>query len=75
MMRMPVLALLSATACMSGCAPAPISQRPCPMVTQYPPEVLAGALAELRAPPPKPNIERVMGGDSVDRAHNGAICP
>lgn len=68
------LALLSAMA-LSACSATVVSERPCPRVTGFSPEVQAGALAELDAPPPKPNLARMLDALAGDRAFNRAICP
>jgi hypothetical protein len=44
----------------TGCAGAPPMVTACPPVSEIPVSTQAQASAELRAPPPKPALERIM---------------
>ena len=64
------LAMLSALVLLSGCG-APISDRPCPRVTEFPAELQRQAAAELAK---VPVLARMMDAMAADRAFNRTIC-
>lgn len=64
------LMMLSAMALLSGCGTA-VSSRPCPMVTEFPPDVQERADYQMRD---APDVARMMDAMAVDRAFNRAVC-
>lgn len=70
---MLLLVMLSALA-LSACSTPAVSDRPCPRVTEFPPEVQRQAAAELVAEPAKPALGRMMEAMAVDRAFNRSVC-
>jgi hypothetical protein len=72
-MRVPAL-LLAQAALLAGCAAPPIADRPCPRVTEFPPELQQQAADELTRYP-VPALARMMEAMAADRAFNRAVCP
>jgi hypothetical protein len=70
---MRVTALVLA-AILAGCAAPTIGNRPCPKVTEFPPELQRQAAEELSSYP-VPALLRIMQALAEDRAYNRAICP
>ena len=70
MKRMKLAALLAGMVALSGCG-TEVFNRPCPMVTTFPPALLARAADEIEG---RPAISQVMDGVAVERAFNRAIC-
>ena len=67
---MRLLLLLGAMALLTGCAPV-VFNRPCPRVTEFPPELQKQALLELDRVVALAQMMDAMAGD---RAFNRAIC-
>jgi hypothetical protein len=67
---MKLLLMLAATALLIGCAPV-VSNRPCPRVTEFPPELQKQAALELER---AAALTQMMNAMAVDRAFNRAIC-
>lgn len=66
---MRLLLMLSALAlanCSSG-----VASRPCPMVTEFPPDVQQRADYQMRE---APDVARMMDAMATDRAYNRAVC-
>lgn len=70
---MRLLLMLSAMALLTGCAPV-VSDRPCPRVTEFPPEAQRRAADELAALPAGAALPPMMDAMGADRAFNRAIC-
>jgi len=70
MMRIAALVLATLLA---GCAAPTIGNRPCPRVTEFPPELQHQAAEEL-SNYPVPALLRIMQALAEDRAYNRAIC-
>jgi hypothetical protein len=68
---MRLLLMLPALALLTSCAAA-VSDRPCPRVTEFPPELQQRAADELRS---APALEQMMNAMAADRAFNRAVCP
>lgn len=66
----PLLALLSAMV-LSACSETVVSNRPCPMVTEFPVELQRAAADELRQ---APALARMMEAMAGDRAFNRRVC-
>jgi hypothetical protein len=66
-------AALVLTALLAGCA-APVANRPCPKVTEFPAALQRQAADELTTHP-VPALMRMMEAMAADRAYNRAICP
>jgi hypothetical protein len=58
---------------LAACA-APVANRPCPRVTEFPPSLQSQAADELTTHP-VPALMRMMEAMAADRAYNRAICP
>jgi hypothetical protein len=58
---------------LAACA-APVANRPCPRVTEFPPELQRQAADELTTYP-VPALQRMMQAMAADRAFNRAVCP
>jgi len=69
---MRVTALVLA-ALLAGCAAPPVANRPCPRITEFPPELQRQAAEELSSYP-VPALTRIMQALAEDRAYNRAIC-
>jgi hypothetical protein len=67
---MRLLLTLPALALLTSCAAA-VSDRPCPRVTEFPPELQQRAADEL---PGAPALEQMMNAMAADRAFNRAVC-
>jgi len=67
------LLMLSATALVAGCATG-VSDRPCPRVTEFPPEVQQRAAEELAGLPAGAVLPGMMDRLAADRAFNRAVC-
>jgi hypothetical protein len=67
---MKLLLMLAATALLTGCAPV-VFNRPCPRVTEFPPELQKQALLELER---VAALAQMMNAMAADRAFNRAIC-
>lgn len=65
-----LLALLSAMALLTACAPG-ISSRPCPRVTEFPAEQQARAAVEIEG---RLAITGMMQAMAADRAYNREVC-
>jgi hypothetical protein len=68
---MKPLLMLVVLALLTGCAPA-VSNRPCPRVTEFTPELQRQAALELER---AVALARMMDAMAADRAFNRAICP
>jgi hypothetical protein len=64
------LLMLLATVPLGACAT--VNSRPCPRVTEFPPDLQRQAEVELRT---APALERMMDSMAADRAANRAVCP
>jgi hypothetical protein len=73
MARATALALVLA-AVLAACAAPPVANRPCPRVTEFPPELQRQAADELTTYP-VPALTRMMEAMAADRAFNRAVCP
>jgi hypothetical protein len=73
MARATALALVLA-AVLTACATPPVATRPCPKVTEFPPELQRQAADEL-ATYPVPALTRMIEAMAADRAFNRAVCP
>lgn len=69
-MRITALVL---AALLAGCVAPTIESRPCPRVTEFPPELQRQAAEELSSYP-IPALLRIMQALAEDRAYNRAIC-
>jgi hypothetical protein len=65
---------LALTALLAACAAPPVANRPCPKITEFPPELQRQAADELTAYP-VPALRRMMEAMAADRAFNRAVCP
>jgi type IV pilus biogenesis protein CpaD/CtpE len=73
MARLAALAMVLA-AVLAACAAPPVANRPCPRVTEFPPELQRQAADELTTYP-VPALARMMEAMAADRAFNRAVCP
>lgn len=65
--------LLLVMVVLAGCATV-VSDRPCPRVTEFPPETQSRAADELAAMPPGAVLPGMMDRMAEDRAFNRAAC-
>jgi hypothetical protein len=65
---------LTLTALLAACAAPPVANRPCPRVTEFPPELQRQAADELTTYP-VPALQRMLQAMAADRAFNRAVCP
>jgi hypothetical protein len=65
---------LTLVALLTACAAPPVANRPCPRVTEFPPELQRQAADELTTYP-VPALLRMMEAMAADRAFNRAVCP
>jgi hypothetical protein len=65
---------LTLTALLAACAAPPVANRPCPRVTEFPPELQRQTAEELTTHP-LPALTRMMEAMAADRAFNRAVCP
>lgn len=66
---MRLLLMLSAMA-LASCSSA-VSSRPCPRVTEFPPDVQERADYQMQD---APDVARMMDAMAADRAYNRAVC-
>jgi hypothetical protein len=59
---------------LAACVASPVANRPCPRVTEFPPELQQQAAEELTTYP-VPALTRIMQAMAADRAFNRAVCP
>jgi hypothetical protein len=71
MMRAATALILAAL--LTACAATPVANRPCPKVTEFPPELQRQAADELTTYP-VPALTRMMQAMAADRAFNRAVC-
>jgi hypothetical protein len=65
---------LTLAALLAACAAPPVANRPCPRVTEFPPDLQRQAAEELTTYP-VPALARMMEAMAADRAFNRAVCP